>query len=119
MNADELMDQAIKAAKVSSEQVKRKTNSFAKADAEKIRKVTELTTGYLEAMITLSWKDEGKEAIRSSLASSLQIIEEISKKALEKTAETKDYRKTGSEVKKFYGRLNSILKKIDFAALEQ
>ena len=117
MNADELMDKAIKEANKSAERIKKKTNSFSEADREKIRKVSELTTGYLEAMITLSWKNEGDESLRSSLASSMQVIEELTEKTLEQIGGVNDYRKTGKEVKKFYGRVNSVLKKVDYPNL--
>ncbi|NYZ80042.1 hypothetical protein H0N95_02210, partial [Candidatus Micrarchaeota archaeon] len=42
MNANELMDKAIKSANESAERVKKRTNSYAESDAEKVRKTSEL-----------------------------------------------------------------------------
>ncbi|NYZ80154.1 hypothetical protein H0N95_02795 [Candidatus Micrarchaeota archaeon] len=119
MNANELMDKAIKSANENAERVKKRTNSYAESDAEKVRKTSELVTGYLEAMINLSWKRNGNEALRSSLASSMQIIEELTSDVLEKIGKTRDYRKTGPLVKQFYGRVNSVIKKLHFKQLDE
>ncbi|MEM0372224.1 MAG: hypothetical protein QXO69_00050 [archaeon] len=112
------MDIAIKRAKESAGRVKRRTSSYARADAEKVRVTSELITGYLEAMINLSWKKDGDESVRSSLASSMQIIEELTDDALEQISKTRDYKKTGVTVKKFYGRVNSVLKRVPFSKIE-
>lgn len=119
MNANELMDKAIKNANESAEREKKRTNSYAQSDAEKIRKTSELITGYLEAMITLSWKKDGDKKTRSELASSMSVVENLANDSLDKISKTRDYRKTGVIVKQFYGRVNSVIKKLHFKQLDE
>lgn len=120
MNYKEIMDKAIKEAKKASEVVKLKTNSYAEADRQKIKKIAELTTGFLEAIIKLSWQKnpDSQEGLRSEIASSMQIIEKAEKESSEKIKETKSYKITGEEVKKFIARTDSVLRKINFAGLD-
>ena len=119
MNKDKLMDVAIKKANEEADAVKKRTKSFAQADAAKVKKVTELTTGYIEAMITVSWQKDGFEETRSNLASSIQIIEKLGEDTVAEISKSRDYKITGAAVKQFYGRLNSILSKVNFRKLEE
>lgn len=119
MNANELMDKAIKSANESAEREKKRTNSYAQSDAEKIRKTAELITGYLEAMITISWKKNSDKKTRSELASSMSVVEKLAEESLEKIKGTRDYRKTGAIVKQFYGRVNSVIKKLHFKQIDE
>jgi GTP1/Obg family GTP-binding protein len=70
-------------------------------------------------MITVSWQKEGFEETRSNLASSIQIIEKLGEDTVAEISKSRDYKITGAAVKQFYGRLNSILSKVNFRKLEE